>query len=418
MSRRPGVRYARRGVCVTAMAADDVASLLATSVALARVGATGAELARIARRRAGQGFQTEAGGNIVANNGTTTQGHSTALATTTASQPSAALAFEPRDGREAFEMAGRLLASGYLPRAIQRPEQAFMIIVCGRELGLTATQSLRSIHIIEGKPTLSADLMLALTKRSPECTYFRLVESTAEIATFETQRRGEPGPTRMSFTIEEARAAGLTGKDNWKKYAAAMLRARCIASLVRAVYPDVMLSVYEENEIVDQREREPQRVAAEVVPPAQATATEAAKPAVNTDDLARQAHALRQELEGLGVEDLYAARGFEVSGKLIDVLAAAAEKDDTALVALCGFVRGRIANAPTLDTLSESGKPLSRHKALLHRTSNLVPLRAEYDLAKKRLKAAATPPAAAPPPAPSSDATPDAEYSDANEDAP
>jgi len=53
----------------------------------------------------------------------------------------------------------------------------------------------------------------------------------------------------MSFTIEQAQRAGVTGKDNWKKYPEAMLRARCISALARAVYPDVVLGIYETDEL-------------------------------------------------------------------------------------------------------------------------------------------------------------------------
>jgi hypothetical protein len=111
-------------------------------------------------------------------------------------------------------------------------------------------QSLRSVHVIEGKPTLSADLIAALVKsRSDVCEYFRLVESAADAATYETKRRGEPSPTRMSFTMADATRAGVTGKDNWRKYPAAMLRARCITALARAVYPDLVLGVYDPDEL-------------------------------------------------------------------------------------------------------------------------------------------------------------------------
>lgn len=159
-------------------------------------------------------------------------------------------AFEPRDIGEGYELAKLLVASGLLPRGVQRPEAAFAIIAAGRELGLTAMQSLRSIHIIEGRPTLSADLIAALCKsRSDVCLYFRLVESTDWVARYETHRRGEPAPTSMSFSIEDAQRAGVTGKDNWRKYPAAMLRARCITALARAVYPDLAMGVYDPDEI-------------------------------------------------------------------------------------------------------------------------------------------------------------------------
>ena len=162
-------------------------------------------------------------------------------------------AFEPSNAEQAFAIAKTLVASRLLPKSIGTPEAAFTIIMTGRELGLTAMQSLRSIHVIEGKPTLSADLMLALTKRSAECEWFRLVESTPEIATYETKRRGEPEATRMSFTIKEAQAAGLASKENYKRHPTAMLRARCVAALARAVYPDLLLGVYETGELSPER---------------------------------------------------------------------------------------------------------------------------------------------------------------------
>lgn len=70
------------------------------------------------------------------------------------------------------------------------------------------------------------------------CEYFQLLETTDEIATYETKRRGEQ-PIRLSYTIGQARNAGLGNKDTWKGHAQAMLRARASMALARAVYPDV-----------------------------------------------------------------------------------------------------------------------------------------------------------------------------------
>lgn len=170
------------------------------------------------------------------------------LAKTSAPDPTQA--FEPRGIEEAMRLAKLLVSSRLLPRSVTTPEAAFAIIATGRELGMTAMQSLRSIHVVEGKPTLSADLIAALVKsRSDVCKYFMLVESTVTAATYETLRNGDPQPTRLSFTMDDAARAGLTGKDNWRKYPAAMLRARCITALARAVYPDLALGIYDEDEL-------------------------------------------------------------------------------------------------------------------------------------------------------------------------
>lgn len=170
----------------------------------------------------------------------------TALATTT--NTSAGLAFEPTDVGSALQLATILVNSRLLPRSLGTPEAAFTVIMAGRELGLTAMQSLRSLHVIEGKPVMSSDLMMALCLRSPLCERFALVESTDAVATYEAKRAGQE-PVRLSFTAKQAEAAGLLNKDNWKKFRAAMLRARCISALARIVFADLMLGVYETDEI-------------------------------------------------------------------------------------------------------------------------------------------------------------------------
>lgn len=193
---------------------------------------------------------------MTTNNGTATQVHGAGPSLAKAPQQEPTRTFEPGSIEEAYRLAKLLVASDLLPRTIRTPEAAFTIIATGRELGLTAMQSLRSIHVIEGKPSLSADLIAALVKtRSDVCAYFRLVESTDKIATYETHRKGEPSPTRMSFTWEDAQRAGVVGKDNWKRYPAAMLRARAITSLARAVYPDLAMGIYDPDEVAPEPAR-------------------------------------------------------------------------------------------------------------------------------------------------------------------
>lgn len=156
----------------------------------------------------------------------------------------------PRNLAEAKELATTLSAARTLPEALQqKPADVMAIVMAGAELGLAPMQSIRALVLIKGKPTLSADAMGALVKsRRDVCTWLRLVESSATIATYETLRNGDPGPTRLSFTIEQARTAGLNG-DNWKRFPDAMLRARALSALCRAVYPDLLLGVYDPEEL-------------------------------------------------------------------------------------------------------------------------------------------------------------------------
>lgn len=174
-------------------------------------------------------------------------------------EETAAVGFEPRSLAEAEHLAVTLSKSSIIPKALQgRPADVLVTLLTGRELGLGPMQSLRGIYVVNGRGVTSADLIVALVKRSPVCEWFRLVESTDKVATYETKRVGEQ-PTTMSISIEQAQRAGLVDKDNWKLYPAAMLRARCSAALDRAVYPDLAMGIYDHDELADGNQGEPRR---------------------------------------------------------------------------------------------------------------------------------------------------------------
>ncbi|HEX2670145.1 MAG TPA: 5'-3' exonuclease H3TH domain-containing protein [Polyangiaceae bacterium] len=157
-------------------------------------------------------------------------------------------ALEPRDPRQAWGIAVSLYESrlfGDFPN----PQAILAIVMTGRAYGMDTVASLRAFHLIKGKACPSAALLIGLVKRHPSCEWFRLVESTDRIATWETKRRGEPQPTRMSYSIEEAQAAGLASNDQYKKRGKTMLRWRSGVELARAVYSDVIAGLYSAEEM-------------------------------------------------------------------------------------------------------------------------------------------------------------------------
>lgn len=156
----------------------------------------------------------------------------------------------PKSIEEAERMSKTLAASHLLPDALRaKPADVLATVLAGAELGLAPMQAIRGIVVIKGKPTLSADTMGALVKRRRDvCEYLILKESTPERAVYETKRTGDPAATTMEFSIEDAKRAGLAG-DNWRKYPAAMLRARCLSAICRAVFPDLCLGLYDPDEL-------------------------------------------------------------------------------------------------------------------------------------------------------------------------
>lgn len=159
--------------------------------------------------------------------------------------------FTPQSLEQADKLADRLSKSGLMPEELRgKPGDILVMLITGHELGLSPMQAIRGLAVIKGKAVLSADMMGALVQsRRDVCEYLILIESTDQKATYETKRAGHPKHVRMDWTIEQAKRAGLVVAGGpWTKHPAAMLRARCQSALVRAVYQDLLLGVYDPDE--------------------------------------------------------------------------------------------------------------------------------------------------------------------------
>ena len=177
------------------------------------------------------------------------------------------LALEPPSARDAWIVARKLFESRMFGN-FGSPEAIFAIVLRGRALGLDAGTALASFHVVEGKPTMHAGLIIGLVLKSGRAEYFDLVETSSEKATWATKRKGARHETKLSWTIEDACAAGLVSRSqsglggfsgvsksgrpsNWDKYRRTMLRWRAGVELARAVYPDVTMGLYTPDEVSD-----------------------------------------------------------------------------------------------------------------------------------------------------------------------
>lgn len=164
----------------------------------------------------------------------------------------------PSNFGDAWTMAQTLARSELVPDAMRgKPANVLLATMWGLEVGIGPARSLATIDVIKGKATMSADLVAALVMKHPDCEYFTLIESSSERCTYETKRRGSPKPIQLTWTIEDARRAGLTTKDNWTAYPAAMLRARTKKDLATAAYPDVVLGIEAAEEMAPGDEYSP-----------------------------------------------------------------------------------------------------------------------------------------------------------------
>jgi hypothetical protein len=109
-------------------------------------------------------------------------------------------------------------------------------------------QAIRSIHVIDGKPTLSAELMAGLVHQRIPGALLRVVESTNDRCVVHAGRPGQEA-TPFTFTLADAKRAGIDGKQNWRTYPRAMLRSRCVSEACRAVFPDAIMGCYTPDEM-------------------------------------------------------------------------------------------------------------------------------------------------------------------------
>lgn len=187
-----------------------------------------------------------------------------------ASETSWKAAFEPSDLEEVRALAKSLRGScavpmisrgrgpdnRMLPKEPMSEPDIVGLLMLGRSLGLGTMQSLNGIYIVEGRPTLAANTMLALVRRSALCESFDFEASTPERCVVVTRRRGSK-PARVEWTLQMAKQAGVFQRQSspWITYPQAMLRARAISDLCRMVYSDVLLGLYSTEELADGSER-------------------------------------------------------------------------------------------------------------------------------------------------------------------
>lgn len=140
------------------------------------------------------------------------------------------------------QQANYLAQSSLVPRAFKgKPADIFAVASIGREVGLSPMAAMQSIHIIEGKPTMSAQLMGALVRaRGHSLAIERLDDDGCKLVGV----RADTGDRmEYEFNRSHAQAAGLLGKGVWKAHFRAMALARCTSQVARTLFPDVLAGI-------------------------------------------------------------------------------------------------------------------------------------------------------------------------------
>jgi hypothetical protein len=129
---------------------------------------------------------------------------------------------------------------------VQQPEQALALMALCQAEGIHPMTAVRDYHIIQNRPSLKAETMLArFLQAGGKVQWHELTDKKAE-ATFS---HPTGGTVRLDWTVERAKQAGLAGKDVWQTYPRPMLRSRLISEGVRTVCPSIVQGVYTPEEI-------------------------------------------------------------------------------------------------------------------------------------------------------------------------
>lgn len=147
-----------------------------------------------------------------------------------------------------------VVKSGMAPKGLDTPEKVMVALEFGLELGLFPVQAIQSIAVINGKPSVWGDTALALVKAHED---FEDIEESLEggnddmIATCKITRRGQT-PVERSFTVAQAKRAGLWGKSGpWQQYPQRMLQMRARSWAMRDSFPDALKGVGIREEVQD-----------------------------------------------------------------------------------------------------------------------------------------------------------------------
>lgn len=184
----------------------------------------------------------------------------------------------PQNLDEAFRLSSAIHQAGMSPYGLDTPQKVMIAMLAGLELGMPPMQGVQSIAVINNRPCMWGDGLSGVVRTSKACLYVKEWtegEGESRVAYCETKRRGEDEPVVRSFSVDDAKRAGLwqtsarvtkkrkdggtyeTANDSpWFKYPQRMLQMRARAWCLRDVYPDVLKGMQAREEVEDYPEAE------------------------------------------------------------------------------------------------------------------------------------------------------------------
>lgn len=172
-------------------------------------------------------------------------------------------ALVPQNYGELERWAGKVASTDFVPKEYRgKPNDVLICAQYAQEIGLGIIEGLRSIAVINGKPSVYGDGLLALCMSSPVCEYVKespILDGAGNITGYvcEAKRKGHDAKFAR-FTIDEAKKAklwekrGSGGQDTpWITYPQRMLQMRARGFALRDAFPDVLKGLITREEAQD-----------------------------------------------------------------------------------------------------------------------------------------------------------------------
>ena len=145
---------------------------------------------------------------------------------------------------DAYRFANAIVASGFAPKGMEKPESVLVAIQLGAELGLTPMAALQNTAVINGRPAIYGDAALALVRASGLLTSYKeeeIGEPNTDAHGYRVSAARGDASTVETFTVADAKRAKLWAKAGpWTDYPKRMLRFRARGYVLRDLFGDVL----------------------------------------------------------------------------------------------------------------------------------------------------------------------------------